>query len=77
MVDQPQQWLGTGRRKSATARVYLRPNHEGKGKVIINGRSFEDYFPRATARMDICSPFNLTNQVDQFNVIVNYRLMIL
>jgi small subunit ribosomal protein S9 len=66
--EQPEQWLGTGRRKSAVARVYLR---KGSGKIIINGRSFDEYFPRATARMDMESPFELTETVEQFDVIVN------
>lgn len=66
--EQPEQWLGTGRRKSAVARVYLR---KGSGKIVINGRSFDEYFPRATARMDMESPFELTETVEQFDVIVN------
>ena len=70
MFEQPEQWLGTGRRKSATARVYLR---QGTGKITVNGREFEEYFPRATARMDMCRPFELTETVDQFDVVVNVR----
>jgi small subunit ribosomal protein S9 len=68
MFEQPEQWLGTGRRKSATARVYLR---KGNGKVVINGREFAEYFPRATSRMDMERPFELTDSVDQFDVVVN------
>ena len=68
--EQPEQWLGTGRRKAATARVYLR---RGTGKITINGREFENYFPRATSRMDMCSPFELTETVGQFDVLVNVR----
>jgi len=66
--EQPEQWLGTGRRKSAVARVYLR---HGSGNITINGRTFENYFPRATARMDMESPFGLTETTGQFDVIVN------
>ena len=61
---------GTGRRKAATARVYFR---HGTGKITINGREFEDYFPRATARMDIVSPFDLTETNGQFDVQVNVK----
>ena len=68
--EQPEQWLGTGRRKSATARVYLR---RGTGKITVNGREFEVYFPRATARMDMCSPFDHTETVGQFDVVVNVK----
>ena len=41
------QHLGTGRRKTAVARVFLRP---GNGQIKVNGRTFEDYFPSDTAR---------------------------
>jgi small subunit ribosomal protein S9 len=68
--EQPEQWLGTGRRKSATARVYLR---RGTGQITINGREFDVYFPRATARMDMCSPFDHTETVGQFDVVVNVK----
>ena len=47
------QYLGTGRRKSSVARVYLR---SGKGEIVVNGRSFEDYFASAATRLDICQP---------------------
>jgi small subunit ribosomal protein S9 len=68
--EQPEQWLGTGRRKSATARVYLR---RGTGQITINGREFDVHFPRATARMDMCSPFDHTETVGQFDVVVNVK----
>ena len=61
---------GTGRRKAATARVYFR---HGTGQVTINGRSFEDYFPRATSRMDMESPFILTETEGQYDVFVNVK----
>lgn len=62
--------LGTGRRKAATARVYFR---HGTGQVTINGRSFEDYFPRATSRMDMESPFILTETEGKYDVFVNVK----
>jgi len=68
--EQPTQWIGVGRRKSATARVYLRP---GTGKIVINKRDFEEYFPRATARMDIVRPLELAEKIGELDVVVNVR----
>lgn len=48
-----EQYYGTGRRKTSTARVFLR---EGSGKLVINGRSLEDFFGRETARMVVRQP---------------------
>lgn len=62
------QYLGTGRRKSSVARVYLRP---GKGAITINGRAFEDYIPSAAVRLDVLQPLELTENVDKFDVLVN------
>ena len=63
-----EQWYGTGRRKSAVARVYLRP---GTGKIIVNRRAFDDYFPRATARMNIMQPLEMTESVETFDILIN------
>ena len=62
------QYLGTGRRKSSVARVYLRA---GKGTITINGRAFEDYIPSAAVRLDVLQPLELTETVDKFDVLVN------
>ena len=62
------QYLGTGRRKSSVARVYLRA---GKGNITINGRAFEDYIPSAAVRLDVLQPLELTETVDKFDVVVN------
>jgi len=70
MIEQPEQWHAVGRRKSAVARVYLRP---GTGKITINGREFEDYIPRANLRMLIISPFEATETVEQFDTLINVR----
>ncbi len=51
-----QHYYGTGRRKSSAARVYLRP---GSGKIVINGRTIEDFFGRETARMIVRQPLEL------------------
>ncbi len=59
---------GTGRRKSSTARVYLKP---GKGEITINKRSIDEYFGRETARMMVRSPFVVANVENKFDVNVN------
>ena len=59
---------GTGRRKSATARVRLR---KGKGMIQINGRTLDEYFGRETSRMMVRSPFVLLNIADKFDANIN------
>ncbi len=60
--------LGTGRRKQATARVYLT---RGKGDITVNSRTLDDYFGRETARMLVRQPFVLLDMQDKFDVNVN------
>jgi small subunit ribosomal protein S9 len=62
------QYLGTGRRKRAVARVFLRP---GKGRIIVNGRPMEDYFPVPTARTVVRQPLLAAEVADKFDVLVN------
>ena len=62
------QYYGTGRRKSSTARVYLRP---GAGAVVINRKPFEQYFPNETLRMVIRQPLQLTETAAKFDIVVN------
>ena len=62
------EYYGTGRRKSATARVYLRP---GAGNVLVNRRAFDVYFPNETLRMIIRQPMQLTETASKFDVLVN------
>ena len=62
------QYYGTGRRKTSTARVYLRP---GGGAVMVNRKPFDSYFPNETLRMIIRQPLNLTETVNKFDVLVN------
>jgi small subunit ribosomal protein S9 len=59
---------GTGRRKSATARVFIRP---GTGEIIINKRKLEDYFDNEVHRMVIRQPLHLTDTVSKFDIQVN------
>jgi small subunit ribosomal protein S9 len=58
---------GTGRRKTATARVFLRP---GTGKISINNRNLEQFFGRETARMVVRQPLELTETTEKFDVYV-------
>jgi small subunit ribosomal protein S9 len=59
------QYYGTGRRKSSTARVFLR---KGEGNITINNRSLEEYFGRETSRMVVRQPLELTETLGQFDV---------
>lgn len=70
MTKAIQQYCGTGRRKSSTARVYLRP---GKGQITINGLPIDQYFGRETSKMVLRQPLELTENVDKFDVLVTVR----
>jgi small subunit ribosomal protein S9 len=61
------QYYGTGRRKTAAARVYLRP---GKGNVEVNRKSFDDYFPNEALKMIIRQPLVITETADKFDIYV-------
>ena len=60
----------TGRRKEAVARVRLRP---GTGKVMVNGRDIEQYFPIATHRVVATEPLRLTQTADVYDVDADHR----
>ena len=62
------EYYGTGRRKTATARVYLRP---GGGNVVVNRKAFDLYFPNETLRMIIRQPLNLTETANKFDILAN------
>ncbi len=62
------QHLGTGRRKSAVARVFLRP---GKGEIKVNGRTFENYFASEGARVIVRHPLLATETADKFDILIN------
>jgi len=67
-MQSQQQDYGTGRRKSAVARVYLRP---GKGTITVNGRPVDEFFSRETGRMIVRQPLVLTNTLNSFDISVN------
>jgi len=64
------QHLGTGRRKTAVARVRLSP---GTGKITVNGRAFENYFPVETMRGEVIQPLIITGTKDKLDAHVNVR----
>ncbi len=61
-------YYGTGRRKTATARVYLRP---GSGAVEVNGRELGGYFPSDVLRMVVRQPLVLTETVEKFDIVAS------
>lgn len=63
-----QQNYGTGRRKSAVARVYIRP---GKGDIVVNGKPVDVFFSRETGRMIVRQPLELTDNLTRFDIHVN------
>jgi small subunit ribosomal protein S9 len=69
MAEKLEQYIGTGRRKTATARVYLRP---GKGKMIVNGKDWKSYFgDRPALDTSMRAPLTVTENASKFDIIVN------
>lgn len=58
-------FYGTGRRKTSTARVFLKP---GKGNITVNDRTLEEYFGRDTARMIVKQPLEKTDLMNRFDI---------
>ncbi|GAC1403195.1 MAG: 30S ribosomal protein S9 [Thermoanaerobaculia bacterium] len=61
------EYYGTGRRKTSTARVHLRP---GSGQITVNTRTFDDYFPNEVLKMIIKQPLSLTETNDKFDIVI-------
>jgi small subunit ribosomal protein S9 len=59
---------GTGRRKTAAAKVFIKP---GTGRITVNGRSLDEFFGRETGRMIVRQPLELTQMADRFDVTVS------
>ena len=57
---------GTGRRKKAVAKVRLYP---GAGEIMVNGKALEEYFPRATTRVDILRPLEVTGTTGRYSIV--------
>ena len=59
---------GTGRRKTAVARVFMKP---GTGNIVVNGKPVDEFFSRETGRMIVRQPLVLTGNVDKFDIMAN------
>jgi small subunit ribosomal protein S9 len=64
------EFLGTGRRKTSVARVRLAA---GSGKIVVNGRAFENYFPTETLRMVVSQPLVVIGGADKYDIRVNVQ----
>ena len=64
-MAQTKQYYGTGRRKSSSARVFLRP---GNGQIVVNKRAVDEYFGRETSCMVIRQPLETVDMLDRFDV---------
>jgi len=63
-----QKYYATGKRKSSIARVWLKP---GVGDIMVNNRSLDEFFGRATSKMVVRQPLELTDNVGKFDIFVN------
>lgn len=70
MAEKNPIWYATGRRKKATARVYLRP---GTGRFLVNTRDLDDFFCRDTDKMILQQPLVLTSNTESFDINVTVR----
>src|SRR3990167_3541035 len=68
MVAIAKHYYGTGRRKTSTARVFLK---EGTGEIVINNRALMAYFGRQTARMIVCQPLEAIGFRDRFDITIS------
>ena len=68
-LKQKTQFLGTGRRKKAIARVRLIPN--GKGKIVVNKEDINDYFKSDVLKLIVRQPLELTNTTEKYDIFVN------
>ncbi|MCL4078570.1 30S ribosomal protein S9 [Coriobacteriia bacterium Es71-Z0120] len=68
MAENKAVYWGTGRRKTSVARVRLMP---GTGRIIVNGKEFDDYFGRKTLKTFVLQPFKVTETLGRFDVVAN------
>ncbi len=68
MTAATQEFIATGRRRTAVARIRMTP---GSGKIDINGRSFEDYFPSAPLQNTVLQPLQTAKLVNNYDVSIN------
>jgi len=67
-MSREQRYYATGKRKSSIARVYMKV---GNGNIVVNKRSYDEYFTRPSLKMVIKQPFEITGKKDQFDLYVN------
>jgi small subunit ribosomal protein S9 len=67
-MAQTQEFIATGRRKTSVARIHMVP---GSGKIDINGRSFEDYFPTAPLQNAVLQPLQAAKMVNTYDLSIN------
>jgi small subunit ribosomal protein S9 len=65
-----EEFVAIGRRKNAIASARLRP---GEGKIIINRRPFEEYFPMVTVQNEVIRPLEITNTVKNFDIVIRAK----
>ncbi len=65
-----EKFYGTGRRKESVARVYLTP---GTGKITVNKREFDDYFPQETLKIIVMQPFTATETAQKFDAVITVK----
>ena len=65
MANEGNEFYGTGRRKTSTARVFMRP---GEGRLTVNGRDIEQYFSRDTLKMVVKQPLAITETAERFDI---------
>ncbi len=70
VIDEDGRSYATGKRKDAVARVWIKP---GAGRVIVNGKSMEEYFTRPTWRLILTQPFQVAERMDQYDVICSVK----
>lgn len=70
MAENKAVYWGTGRRKTSVARVRLMP---GTGRIIVNGKEFDDYFGRRTFKTFVLQPFKVTETLGRFDVVANIK----
>jgi small subunit ribosomal protein S9 len=68
MATRAPSYYGTGRRKTAVARVFLKP---GKGSIVVNSKPVDEFFSRETGRMVVRQPLVLTDHLNTFDIMVN------
>jgi len=64
-MDKEKEYYATGKRKNAIARTWIKP---GKGEILVNNRTMEDYFPLESSKLILLQPFMITNNVGSYDV---------